>query len=93
MLLRLSGYILYMGAPPIFMFVSVNGLINLRKQFKEKISDYRSWDQLEHAHDYILYPENMGEILPLDETCLSDGDVDTILTNKADKGRKGLGLP
>ena len=24
----------------------------LRKQYKEKISDYRNWDQLEHAHDY-----------------------------------------
>ena len=33
----------------------------LRKQYKEKISDYRNWDQLEHAHDYLLYPENIGE--------------------------------
>ena len=24
-----------------------------RKQYKEKISDYRNWDQLEHAHDYL----------------------------------------
>ena len=61
----------------------------LRKQYKEKISNYRSWDQLEHAHEYILYPENVGENLSLDETCLSNGDVYTILTNKAAKGRKG----
>lgn len=27
----------------------------LRKQYKEKISDYRNWNQLEHAHDYLLY--------------------------------------
>ena len=54
-----------------------------RKQYKEKISDYRNWDQLEHAHDYLLYPENIGENLSLDETCLSNGDVYTILTNKA----------
>ena len=60
-----------------------------RKQYKEKISDYRNWDQLEHAHDYLLYPENIGENLSLDETCLSNGDVYTILTNKAAKGRKG----
>lgn len=33
----------------------------LRKQYKEKISDYRNWDQLEHAHDYLLYPENIGK--------------------------------
>ena len=56
---------------------------------KEKISDYRNWDQLEHAHDYLLYPENIGETLSFDETCLSNGDVYTILTNKAAKGRKG----
>lgn len=31
----------------------------------------------------------MGESLSLDETCLSNGDVYTILTNKAAKGRKG----
>ena len=37
-------------------------------------------------------PERMenGENLSLDETCLSNGDVYTILTNKAAKGRKGL---
>ncbi|WP_260402047.1 ISAon1 family transposase [Phocaeicola vulgatus] len=45
--------------------------------------------RLEHAHDYLLYPENIGENLSLDETCLSNGDVYTILTNKAAKGRKG----
>lgn len=61
----------------------------LRKQYKEKISSYRKWEQSEHAHDYILYPENIGENLSLDETCLSNGDVYTILTNKAAKGRKG----
>ena len=43
----------------------------LRKQYKEKISDYRNWDQLEHAHDYLLYPENIGENLSLDETSLA----------------------
>ena len=58
----------------------------LRKQYKEKISDYRNWDQLKHAHDYLLYPENIGENLSLDETCLSNGDVYTILTNKGVSG-------
>lgn len=61
----------------------------LRKQYKEKISGYRQWDQLEHAEEYILFAENLGENLSLDETSLSNGDVYTILTNKAAKGRKG----
>lgn len=61
----------------------------LRKQYKEKISDYRNWDQLEHAEEYILFPENLGPDMSLDETCLSNGDVYTILTNKAAHGGKG----
>lgn len=61
----------------------------MRKQYKERISDYRSWDQYDHAQDYILYPDNLGEDLSLDETCLSNGDVYTILTNKAAHGGKG----
>ena len=61
----------------------------LRKQYKEIISDYRIWNQLDHADEYILYPENFGADMSLDETCLSNGDVYTILTNKAAHGGKG----
>ena len=61
----------------------------MRKQYKEKISGYRNWDQLEHAEEYMLYPENLGSDMSLDETCLSNGDVYTILTNKAAHGGKG----
>lgn len=61
----------------------------LRRQYKETISDYRTWNQLDHADEYILYPENFGEDMSLDETCLSNGDVYTILTNKAAHGGKG----
>ena len=60
----------------------------LRKQYKEKISGYRNWNQLEHAEEYMLYPENLGSDMSLDETCLSNGDVYTILTNKAAHGGK-----
>ena len=61
----------------------------LRKQYKEVISDYRSWKQLSHAERYVLYPDNIGPSLSLDETCLSNGEVYTILTNKAAHGGKG----
>ncbi len=61
----------------------------LRKQYKEKLSGYRSWEQLSHADEYILFQENIGQDMSLDETCLSNGDVYTILTNKAAHGRKG----
>lgn len=61
----------------------------MRKQYKEKISDYRNWEQLEHAEEYMLFPENFGEDMSLDETCLSNGEVYTILTDKAAHGGKG----
>lgn len=61
----------------------------LRKQYKEKISDYRQWEQLEHAAEYMLFPDNFGKDMSLDETCLSNGEVYTILTNKAAHGGKG----
>lgn len=61
----------------------------LRKQYKEKISDYRNWEQLEHAEEYMLFPYNFGDDMSLDETCLSNGEVYTILTNKAAHGGKG----
>lgn len=61
----------------------------LRKQYKEVISDYRNWAQLLHAEEYILFPKNIGTDLSLDETSLSNGEVYTILTNKAAHGGKG----
>lgn len=61
----------------------------LRKQYKEVISDFRTWDQKSHSSSYILYPDNVGEHLSLDETCLSNGDVYTVLTDKSAHGRKG----
>ena len=61
----------------------------LRKQYKEKISDYRDWEQLEHAEEYMLFPNNFGKDMSLDETCLSNGEVYTVLTNKAAHGGKG----
>lgn len=61
----------------------------MRKQYKETISNYKKWEQLEHAEEYILFPGNFGQDMSLDETCLSNGEVYTILTNKAGKGRKG----
>lgn len=61
----------------------------LRKQYKDTISGYRKWEQLEHADEYLLFPDNAGADLSLDETCLSNGEVYTLLTNKAAHGRKG----
>jgi len=47
------------------------------------------WAQREHASDWVLFPENMGTHLSIDETALSQGELYTIVTNKAGKGKKG----
>ena len=59
------------------------------KQYKEKLSGYRDWDQLEHAQDWLLFPENIGPSLAIDETALSNGELYTIVTNRDKHGRKG----
>ena len=60
----------------------------LGQQYKEFLSSYKTWDQKEHAQEWILFPNNVGPYLSIDETSLSNGELYTILTNKAGKGRK-----
>jgi len=59
------------------------------KQYKEHLSDFRSWDQRDHAETWILHPENIGAHLSIDETALTNGELYTIITNKAAHGKKG----
>lgn len=62
---------------------------HLERHYKEHLSDYPHWNQKEHADKWLLYPENMGTHLSIDETPLSNGELYTILTNKAAGGAKG----
>lgn len=61
----------------------------LSKSYKERLSDYRTWTQKDHATEWILMEENVGEYMSIDETAPSRGDLFTILSNKAGHGRKG----
>lgn len=53
------------------------------------MSNYHDWDQLSHAEDWILFEENLGHYISIDETALSQGELYTIVTNKEAKGKKG----
>ena len=53
------------------------------------MSGFTDWDQLEHAEQWLLFPENLGKNLSIDETSLSQGELYTVLNNKAAKGKKG----
>ena len=61
----------------------------LGRQYKEHLSDFRSWEAKDHAQQWLIFPENIGEYLSIDETSISDGELYTIVTNKAAKCRKG----
>ncbi len=69
-------------------FFGVDGK-RLQEQYASHLSNFTCWDQLEHAENWLLFPENLGEYLSIDETSLSQGELYTVLTNKAAKGRKG----
>jgi transposase len=69
-------------------YYHING-VQLERHYKEHLSHYYQWEQRSHAEEWLLFPQNMGSHLSIDETSLSDGELYTIVTNKAAKGRKG----
>lgn len=70
------------------IFFGINAS-TFQQQYKHKLSDYSTWDQKEHAESYLIFPGNMGRFLSIDETALSNGELYTLLTNKAASGQKG----
>jgi len=61
----------------------------LQEQYVRHLSDFPSWFHLYGEQDYVLFPENIGEHLSIDETSISQGELYTVLTNKSAKGKKG----
>ena len=61
----------------------------LGRQYKEHLSNYNDRTEKSHAQDWLVFPENIGEQLSIDETSISQGELYTILTNKSAHGGKG----
>ena len=61
----------------------------LERQYKDHLSGYHEWEALEHADQWLVFPDNVGSRLSIDETSLSNGELYTIVTNKDAHGRKG----
>lgn len=59
------------------------------RAYKEHISGFRTWSELGHADEWLIFAGNMGLHISIDETCLSTGEVYTIVSNKDAHGRKG----
>ena len=58
------------------------------KQYKEVLSGFREWDQLDHADEWLLFPDNVGPRLAIDETSLSNGELYTFVTNRDARTRE-----
>jgi len=69
-------------------FYGVNGK-KLQRQYKDYLSDFKDWKHRSHARQWLIFPENIGSYLSIDETALSKGELYTIITNKKAKGKKG----
>jgi len=69
-------------------YFQINGDL-LEEQYRDHLSNFHQWDQLGHACDWILFENNIGTSISIDETSLTQGELYTVLTNKEAKGRKG----
>ena len=69
-------------------FYGINGK-KLQRQFKDYLSDFKQWEEKAHANEWLLFPENIGSHLSIDEVALSKGELYTIVTNKKAKGKAG----
>lgn len=60
----------------------------LQQQYKDHLSNFHSWNQKDHADEWMLFEDNIGPSISIDETALSNGELYTIVTNKEAKGCK-----
>ena len=57
--------------------------------YRNKLSGYAEWCEAELCSGFYFNAANIGPYMSLDETCLSNGEVWTFLTNKDGHGGRG----
>lgn len=57
--------------------------------YRNKLSGYADWCATELGCGFYFNASNIGPHMSLDETCLSNGEVWTFLTNKDGHGGRG----
>lgn len=60
----------------------------LEKQYKEILSNFREWEK-DINPQALVYPQNFGRWMSIDEMALSKGELYTVITNKEAHGHKG----
>ena len=68
-------------------YYHVNGK-RLEEQYRNHLSDFLTWNQLDHADQWLLFKQNIGSHLSIDEVALTQGELYTVITNKARKENK-----
>jgi len=61
----------------------------LQRQYVAHLSGFPDWHRDREQLDHVIYPQNMGTNLSIDETSITQGELYTVLTNKSAKGKKG----
>ncbi|WP_199287790.1 ISAon1 family transposase [Pseudotamlana carrageenivorans] len=61
----------------------------LQRQYRDYLSEFKDWEYLEQSTKWLVYPQNIGKRLSIDEIALSQGELYTVVTNKKAKGRAG----
>lgn len=57
--------------------------------YRNHLSDFSTWREREHADKWLIFPENIGAHLAIDEVEVSGGELYTIVTNQSRHGKKG----
>lgn len=71
-------------------FFDIDGDL-FERQYKRHLSGYWEWKDTReglHAGQWRVFPENIGIHLSIDEVALSNGELYTLVTNKAAHGRE-----
>jgi len=43
------------------------------------LSDFKNWQAADHAEEWLIFPQNTGTHLSMDETSLSSGEPYTVI--------------
>jgi transposase len=57
--------------------------------YRNHLSDFLTWKEKDHADKWLVFPENIGDDLSIDEVEVSGGELYTVLTNKERQGKRG----
>ena len=60
----------------------------LSQIYRDSLGDYETWNQKEHAREWILMAKNLGLHLSIDE-CMYCGELYTFVSNKDAPGGQG----